>query len=109
MIMIINTVFDSFKYPQQGTFFHIYPFVEALYKAERITFQVFNSYVELERLDGYIEGRIEDFIFDYELYNMNSICLEDTRLSSLYVIYTELNKELELMKTLSNNELLLMV
>lgn len=109
MIMIINTVFDSFEYPVEGTFFNIYPFAEALYKADRITFQVFSSFVDLERLDGYIEGRIEDYIFDYELYNIHSTCLEDARLFSLYVIYTELNKELELMKTLNNTELLFMV
>lgn len=109
MIMIINTVFDSFEYPVEGTFFNIYPFAEALYKAERITFEVFSAFVDLERLDGYIEGRIEDYVFDYELYNMNSICLEDARVSSLYVIHTELNKELELMKILNNNELLLIV
>lgn len=109
MNMIINTVFDSFKYPVEDTVFYLHPFVEALYKAERITYQVFLSFSLLERCDGYVEGWIRDFVFDYELYDMNSINLEDDQLSALYVIHTELNKELELMKTLSNSELLLMV
>lgn len=104
--MVINGALDDLKYPDtENDSFDVYHLVSALHQAGRLTDDSIDVWNHMERSFGSVYAVIEGYVFMYVDFKDVDNLPQDPQGDVLRLVHHEVNKELTLMRAISEGTL----